>query len=144
MKFANIDEFAKEKVKNHRFINTIEMAKKNLNISDDVFNGWVMDVTTGFERKNYWALERRIVHTMDGVNPSCVLQELKNTQELTCHTNAEVLGLKRKLDEILRELAVTKKRVISLESVVDGMNSKLDLLLEQRIGMNQSESCMSV
>ena len=144
MKFANIGEFAEEKVKNHRFINTIEMAKKNLNISDDVFNGWVMDVTNGFERKHYWALERRIVHTMDGVNPSCVLQELENTQELTRHTNAEVLGLKRKLDETLRELADTKRRVISLESVVDGMNSKLDLLLQQCIGMNQSESCTCV
>ena len=144
MKFANIGEFAEEKVKNHCFINTIEMAKKNLNISDDVFNGWVMDVTTGFERKNYWALERRIVHTMDSVNPSCVLQELKNMQELTRHTNAEVLGLKRKLDETLRELADTKRRVISLESVVDGMNLKLDLLLQQCIGMNQSESCTHV
>ena len=81
---------------------------------------------------------------MDGVNPSCVLQELKNMQELTRHTNAEVLGLKRKLDETLRELADTKRRVISLESVVDGMNSKLDLLLQQCIGMNQSESCISV
>ena len=30
MKFANIGEFAEEKVKNHRFINTIEIAKKEL------------------------------------------------------------------------------------------------------------------
>eukprot|EP00957_Ditylum_brightwellii_P020209 1524084-Ditylum_brightwellii.AAC.1 len=45
---------------------------------------------------------------MDGVNPRCVFDELSNTQELSHHTNAEVLDLKRKLDDVSTELADTK------------------------------------
>ena len=64
---------------------------------------------------------------MDGVNPRCVLDELSNTQELSCHTNAEVLNLKRKLDEVSTELADTKR---IFRSELGMMNAKSECLLD--------------
>eukprot|EP00957_Ditylum_brightwellii_P170737 12995797-Ditylum_brightwellii.AAC.1 len=64
---------------------------------------------------------------MDGINPRCVLDELSNAQELSCHTNAEVLSLKRKLDEVSTELADTKRIV---RSELGMMNAKNNLLLD--------------
>eukprot|EP00957_Ditylum_brightwellii_P080589 6129514-Ditylum_brightwellii.AAC.1 len=47
------------KVQNHCFINTIEVAKNLLSISDDIYNAWILDVAGGLKEKNYWALERK-------------------------------------------------------------------------------------
>eukprot|EP00957_Ditylum_brightwellii_P129546 9881181-Ditylum_brightwellii.AAC.1 len=63
---------------------------------------------------------------MDGVNPRCVLDELSNTQKLSCHTNVEVLNLKRKLDEVSTELAEAKR---IFRSELGMMNAKIDCLL---------------
>eukprot|EP00957_Ditylum_brightwellii_P111569 8510143-Ditylum_brightwellii.AAC.1 len=64
---------------------------------------------------------------MDSVNSRCVLDGLSNTQEISCNTNAEVLNLKRKLDEVSTELADTKR---TFKSELGMMNAKIDLLLD--------------
>eukprot|EP00957_Ditylum_brightwellii_P033665 2551565-Ditylum_brightwellii.AAC.1 len=64
---------------------------------------------------------------MDGVNPRFVLDDLSNTQELSYHINAEVLILKRKLDQVSMELADTKR---VFRSELGMMNAKLDHLLD--------------
>eukprot|EP00957_Ditylum_brightwellii_P011494 869154-Ditylum_brightwellii.AAC.1 len=69
----------------------------------------MMEVSHGFEQNKHWALERRLVHSMDGVNLRCVLDELSNTQKVYCHANTEVLNLKRKLGEVSTELADSKR-----------------------------------
>eukprot|EP00957_Ditylum_brightwellii_P123468 9413942-Ditylum_brightwellii.AAC.1 len=51
---------------------------------DDEFKNWMLEFSYGFEQKNDWALERRLVCSMDGVSP-------------------------RKLDEVSMELADTKR-----------------------------------
>eukprot|EP00957_Ditylum_brightwellii_P001060 83945-Ditylum_brightwellii.AAC.1 len=64
---------------------------------------------------------------MDSVNPRGDLDELSNTQELSCNTNAEVLNLKRKLDGVSTELADIKR---IFRSELGMMNSKMDCLLD--------------
>jgi hypothetical protein len=119
-------KFADENIINHCFIHTIKTTKEMLKVTDDKFKNWMLKVSHGFEQKNYWALERRLVHSMDGVNPRCVLDELSSTQKLSCHTNAEVLNLKRKLDDVSTELADTK---MIFRSELGMMNTKTDCLL---------------
>eukprot|EP00957_Ditylum_brightwellii_P151520 11539383-Ditylum_brightwellii.AAC.1 len=87
----------------------------------------MLEVSHGFKQKHYLALERRLVCSMDGVNPRCDLDELSNTQKLSCHTNAEVLNLKRKLDKVSTEFAVTKRL---FRSELGMMNTKNDYLLD--------------
>eukprot|EP00957_Ditylum_brightwellii_P099721 7596434-Ditylum_brightwellii.AAC.1 len=56
---------------------------------------------------------------MDGVNPRCVLDELANTQELSHHTNQEIFGIKRKLDENAREISELRREVKDLREGQD-------------------------
>ena len=93
-----------DKVMKHLFINQIEKAKIKLNVTDIMFHTWIKEVSDGFDCNNYWALERNIDPTMDGVNPRCVLAQLENAQELSRQTNIEVRNLKRKLASVETEL----------------------------------------
>ena len=121
---------------NNRFINIIENLKSTLQVSDELFQCWILEVTSGFEKKNYWALEKRIVQNMDGVNSRCVLDELANTQELSRHTNQEILSMKRKLDESAREISELRREVKMLKESQVSMEAKVDKLLDIIINQN--------